>query len=837
MTKYFFTFALLISSFSTLSGENKTIKLDEGVHAFIQTYCIECHNDKKQKGDRRFDELSTVFNGERVIELSSHIRMTELTEILDVLNLGEMPPDKKNVKQPSSEERRKTVEWITNLLTEQAKHNSSQTVMRRLNHYQYLNTIRDLLAINTSVFDPTGSFPDDETSHGFDNIGQTLNYSDVLLNEQVKVAKQFLDKASFFKSRPKPKNYTFTKNHFRASKVLTRSAITWRFNAQDSLEIGHGNSLAEQVTSPVINNDGVPEDGYYEIKIKATAANRLTHPYNNKDVPADLTRPMKMGVFAANGHGGFKHSSAKLRKLLKTFELSDNKAEEYSLKVWLNKGDVIGFNWYNGPGSSKPYIRRIAAKYHKEVMDNYNRAEKVHLEKNKSIVIRGKTIGEVFDGPRLRFYGMSITGPIYPDWPPMSHQSLFGKQTDINKIQVEQTLKSFAAKAFKRPIGDEDLIPQNNLYKKMIDQGKSKEEAIKIALTSILVSPEFVFISEGKNNDLTSYQLASRLSYFLWGSIPDSELRKAAANGKLGSPQDIGIQVKRMLNSHKVTGFVNHFSERWLELYKLGLMPPSTSKFKIYYKESLEEAMKQETRLFFRHILDNNRPVSDFIDSDYTFVNDGLAKLYEIPNVTGQHFRKVQLSPAMNRGGLLGQASILTASANGIDTSPVIRGIWVLENILGTTPAPPPPDVEPIEPDTRGTTTIREQLVKHRQVEACADCHAKIDPLGFALEFYDPIGQFRTKYKNSKKLVDGHGKLPSGESFKNHRDLKKILMNNKDQFTKALTEKLLTYATGRMMTFSDREEMDRIVQTVIAKGYGLNDLITEIACSSIFTKK
>ncbi|MCM8531793.1 MAG: DUF1592 domain-containing protein, partial [Lentisphaeraceae bacterium] len=364
-----------------------------------------------------------------------------------------------------------------------------------------------------------------------------------------------------------------------------------------------------------------------------------------------------------------------------------------------------------------------------------------------------------------------------------------------------------------------------------------KEEALKIAMTSVLVSPDFVFLNESPNTQVSSYQLASRLSYFLWGSIPDKELRQAATNGGLSTKDSIKQQVQRMLKDNKVNGFIEHFTERWLELYKLGSMPPSERTYKIYYKEDLKRAMKTETRLFFKHVLDNNRPITDFLSSDYTFVNDGLAQLYKFDNVKGQDFRKVALTPKMNRGGLLSQASILTASANGIETSPVIRGIWVLENILGTTPPPPPPDVEPIEPDTRGTTTIREQLVKHRQIEACSDCHSKIDPLGFALESFDPIGQFRTKYRGRNKRVDAHGELPSGESFKDLIELKSILLTKKDMFTKALTEKLLTYSTGRTMSFADRPEIDRIVKTVIEKGYGLNDLIVEVACSSIFTKK
>jgi hypothetical protein len=295
-----------------------------------------------------------------------------------------------------------------------------------------------------------------------------------------------------------------------------------------------------------------------------------------------------------------------------------------------------------------------------------------------------------------------------------------------------------------------------------------------------------------------------------------------------------------MLSDKRAQAFVDHFTETWLRLDKLGSMPPDAKAFKAYYNDRLEQAMRQETRLFFKHLLDTNGSILDLLDSDYTFVNGPLARLYGIKGVDGGAFQRVALTADDRRGGLLGQASVLTLTSNGIETSPVVRGVWVLENILGTPTAPPPPDVEPIEPDTRGATTIREQLEKHRTVAACAHCHRKIDPLGFALEFYNPIGEYRAKYSGNgrnQRPIDGSGELPSGVSFSDLAGLKKVLLTRKADFTRMLTAKLMAYATGRSVTLQDQVEIERIAEELSGKGYGLRDLVIAVATSAAFRRR
>ena len=334
--------------------------------------------------------------------------------------------------------------------------------------------------------------------------------------------------------------------------------------------------------------------------------------------------------------------------------------------------------------------------------------------------------------------------------------------------------------------------------------------------------------------------MASRLSYFLWSTMPDAELSSVASSGEFNGSTMLAAEADRMLRDDKSHAFVEHFTDSWLRLNMLGSMPPDPKAFESYYDDRLEDFFKKETRLFFADLLETNGSILNLLDSDYTYLNDALAKHYGIEEVYGEHFRRVSLRPEHHRGGLLGQGSVLTVTANGIETSPVVRGVWVLENIFGTPRPPPPPDVEPLEPDTRGATTIREQLNKHRNVTACADCHAKIDPAGFALEFFDPIGGYRTHYGTGRgegPPVDGSGQLPTGETFQDERELKTLLIARKERFAEALTEKLLTYATGRSMTFRDQAAVKQIATACAENGYGLRDLILGVVTSETFKQR
>lgn len=813
----------------------ESVQVDPKIHKFVKTYCIRCHGEDKQKGDRRFDQLAEVIKTEDDI--------LAWTEILDSLNLGEMPPEKKNVKHPSKEENKFVISWLTDSLQSiESNALKSQTTLRRLNRFEYTQTLASLLKVNIDAFDPTDLFPGDATVEGFANIGEQLVLSDFQLKQYLAAAEKFIDKATFFSSQPKAQKMSFTAKDFKGSKRMSRSGVFWLKNVNDDyLEIGHGRQDGNGVTYPgYFNRRPIAHDGFYKIRIKADAVNRLTHPYKPNDfVRLDLTKKMKMALVAAHNRNSISNDRTK-RHRIKIFELEDNSPQWYEAKTWLNKDAIPFVHWINGSDAVKNFINKIGYKYHPEIADNLKLAQHSSLRGDK-VKIEAKVLSDVYQGPVMRIHNYEIEGPFYNTWPPESHQAIYGKEINPEKIDIEKVLTDFASKAFRSPQTSQSISHYITYVKQRLAHGDNHENAIKHGLKAILTSPQFLYLDEGAGGELTQLQIASRLSYYLWSSQPDAELTQLAINGKL-TDAVVAEQAKRMLKDQHSANFIKNFTDSWLHLSTLGSMPPDPGKFRSYYHDRIENAMRKETFLFFEHILRENRSIVEMLDSDYTFLNDELADHYKIPNVVGEHFRKVKLPKESRRGGLLGQGSILTLTSNGVETSPVIRGIWILENILGTPPSPPPPDVDPIEPDTRGTTTIREQLEKHRNVEACAECHRKIDPLGFALENFDPVGKYRSHYPKKNRhqrphLVDASGELPNGQKFGDERELKEILLSKKSQFAKALTEKLMIYATGRKMTFKDHPEIEHIAEEISDNGYRLHELVVKITQSQIFKNK
>ncbi|MFN7560855.1 MAG: DUF1592 domain-containing protein, partial [Prosthecobacter sp.] len=346
---------------------------------------------------------------------------------------------------------------------------------------------------------------------------------------------------------------------------------------------------------------------------------------------------------------------------------------------------------------------------------------------------------------------------------------------------------------------------------------------------------------------LKPYDLASRLSYALWAAPPDDALLAAAKSGKLTQDAELKKQIERMIADERITGFVNGFLDSWLNLRDLGSQPPPRENFRSYYAEDLPSSMKAEARLFFRDLLKNNGSAAQFIDCEHTFVDKKLAKLYELPEKDklrlADGFQKASLKGNNHRGGLLGMAAVLTVSANGVETSPVTRGVWVTENFLGV-PPPPPPDVVPaIDPDVSGATTIRDRLAKHRADAACAECHRKIDPLGFSLEAYDPVGRWRKSYPKSKNAkdapkIDTTGEFPSGETYADFAGFKQVIRDTRsDLFTRHLIRQLLTYTTGRTMELNDDIPLDQLHDKVKKQGLGLKTLMIESLMSEVFRSR
>ncbi len=819
---------------------------------FIQRYCLDCHNDDKEKGDRSFESLLN--------HLTNPEESYVLEEIVDLLNLGDMPPDEEDVLQPSSAERNEIIDTITAyLLALEESRSPAETILRRLTRYEYKNTMRDLLGVVPEVMDATKQFPADQETHGFTNVGARQALSQHQLSLYLRAARTYLDSALVFgEEEPQTRSWRFGPEDFTKD---TRGNATIKYRVLDEtgkfFDIGHGEPADRRPNAPLnFANEGVPASGYYKISIVAEAVGRH-NPYDPEVLELDLTSPLKLGVWHVPEKRFLQKSSTEGRHLVEVFDLLDNEPSTFETTTWMPEGSIPFINYINGPGAAKGILNRVIKAYHPYAKIPGN--ADIDRMKEQGIPLPEKQINpetrvyisQFYVGPRVRVYEVKLEGPFFEKWPPAGHRSIFGDITDARKVDIPAALTGFASKAFRRPTPRTEMEHHISYVQDRIEAGTSHEEAIKAGMAAILVSPRFLFLDEGdleSSPKLDGFELATRLSYALWASMPDDELFDLAASGQLLNQKTLLAQVERLLNDPRASEFSRRFPEAWLRLDKIGTMPPSGSQYPSYYADRLEPAMKKETSLLFSYILDNNLPVTEFIDGSSTFVNDALAQHYGLEGEFGERFQRVEMPKSKRRSGLLGHASVLTATANGVETSPVVRGVWILENILGTPPSPPPPDVPPIEPDTRGATTIREQLAKHREIETCADCHSKIDPWGFGLEHYDPVGGFRDRYtvfygegriskQKPGRIVEGSAKLPSGHLLEDERDLKQALVERKDLFARNLVSKLLMYSTGRELTFRDRIEVDEIVERVKENGYGFRDLLSEVFASSIFQSR
>jgi hypothetical protein len=792
---------------------------DQTLKPFLQTYCTDCHGPDKQKGERRFDTLPQ--------NIADNNTLADYQDILDQLNLSEMPPRKSD--QPQADERRNVIAWLTERIGKyhtSRRGSGSQTVLRRLNAREYRNTIRDLLHLDTTIFDPTRTFPKDQTTHHLDNIGDTLVTSGYLLVRYLEAAELAIDKTLIARKKPPVRQWSFHEKLSQQPEIDQVHRRTTQFKHLVLYDVV-GSDKHEGAYAPIhAFAQGVPIDGFYEIRFKAQAVNRI-NPYDPESLGLDPGEPLRLGIVPGDHTAGQLHKPQPVEPLLTELDLADE-PKSYSVRLWLDKGYTPRFTFRNGLLDVRSLYSKLLRKYPKLFPKNQKRG----IVANRYNAIK---YGKI---PQIHVDDIEISGPHYDSWPTAGQRALLGEDAEaILKSRsfaapaMRRQLAVFLSRAYRRPATEEDIERIMEVIETRKSPTRSTLAAYADGLKAALCSPHFLYLEESPKR-LSATALASRLSYFLWSTMPDEPLRKLAAANELHNPSVLKAQVKRLLNDKRSAAFVDGFLGSWLNLRDLGSTPPDRGRFRSFYQYDLDAAMRRETHLFARHLIDENLGITNFLDSNFTFVNKPLARHYRLnpPNEAG--FQKVVLSNG-RRGGLLGQASVLTVTANGIDTSPVVRGIWVLENILGTPPSPPPPDVEPLDPDIRGATTIRDQLKKHRETPTCHDCHRKIDPLGFALENFNPIGQWRDTYGRNNK-VDASGELPTGERFKDIAGFKGILLEHEDQFAKAITEKLLTYAIGRELTVTDRPHIDQILKASKESGYPFRDLIGQVATSKPF---
>ena len=799
------------------------IAAEQNAAAFLEKYCIQCHGDQKQKADRRFDTLSSKI--ETLDDLGRY------QEVVDQLNLESMPPEGK--PQPSPGERLAMIDSLTrrieNAHTELSA-SGGHSVLRRLNAWEYRQTIGDLLGLNVDVWDPSEDFPEEVVVDGFDNNGAGLVTSGILMEHYLRASEEAIRRATNFGERPVSTSYTQTSPFYFSGKGYEDlpklfKVDRFRFTPDTPFTDLYGRHYRGGHIGflPLVRQGGVPHSGIYTIRVKAAAISRH-HDYGKALGDFRNGDPLVMEIAAVDRRGSVE-STGNVSKMisLARVELTNEDPEWFEWDVYMEAGFEPEVRFRNGPMAAKRMVRMLTTHAadkpeFKPFVDMKGGLEKAHG------VLKG------YQGPRLRVWEIGIEGPHVDVWPTAGHRALYGELTreELDAETIHQQLELFAEKAFRRPPVEGEVEPIQELVAESLKAGVDPLEAFQLGCQAILCAPGFLYLNLGEG-PLEEIALASRLSYFLWSSPPDEMLLNLAVHKNLKA--ELPEQVTRMLADPRSDRFVHHFVRRWLDLDNIGAMPPS-AEFLEYYRDNLQVAMRQETEMFFRHVLDTNQNVQDFLDADYSFLNRELALHYGIEGVQGNGLQKVSLQGS-RRGGLIGHGTFLTASANGVDTSPVVRGIYVLEKVLGYSPPPPPPDVPLIEPDIRGAVSIRDQLLKHRNVATCAECHRKIDPLGFALENYDAIGGWRDEY-DGKVSIDSSGKLPDGDSFETPAEFQDALLRRKDQFTRCITEKLLAYALGRELEVSDRPVIDEIIQEMSSRGKGLRDLIQEIVASRSF---
>lgn len=756
----------------------------ESVQPLLKNYCIQCHGEEKQKGDIRLDDVSKI-----------DTKMWKT--IFEQLASGEMPPDDKS--QPGEVERQRLMNHALMVATKDQP--VTAPGFRRLNQREYSNTVRDLLGLRKGTFDPGEYIYKDEVTDGFDTEAKALVISNELLLEYLRAGEKSLRQALFTADTAAPPVADVAVKVRQMQGIGGRRYIT---ATRDHMIMRNGDKgmiFASDATRAMV------QPGRYTITVTAAGIDRDRYPVRFK--PAEGPIIMGFGVMQDSAE-----SLSNNPQLQKTFELRDEVDQTFAFDVWIDKGYFPYFSFVNG--HAKPIT---------QVMQGIRQRK-----------LPETAMQQPYMGPGVRLSAFTIKGPFFDQWPPESMLTTYaaGKIPDLaSAAERETAVTHFAARAFRRPVTKEELVPYLRYLDKQHAETSDWHEAIIRTFAAMMGSLDFLYLRE-EGTELNAYALASRLSYFFWSTMPDAELFALAQSGKLKETAILKAQVARLLADPRADRFSDSFADQWLALDKLGTMPPDarSTEFRIYYRADLETAMREETHRFVRHVLRGNRSVRDFVDSDYSFLNAGLADLYEIPFAGSKdEFMRVSLPPASHRGGLMGHASVLTLSANGVDTSPVERGVWVLKHLLGTPPSPPPEEVSALVPDLNGAETIRELLEKHRSDSACMDCHRQIDPPGFALEAYDPIGRFRTRYSKTQ-TVSTEGEY-RGKPFDDVTGLKKLMLAQLRPFARSLIVRLAEYAKGRKLEASDFKTVEAITEAAAGNDFRLNDMISEIATGEL----
>lgn len=793
----------------------------KSVQPFFAEHCNGCHNAEQKAGGLNLEFFQTA------ADIAQNREVWE--EVLLRLQTGQMPP--KGLPRPDKAVLETVTRWIEQEFARAdrlIKPDPGRVTARRLNRAEYNNTVRDLLGID---IEPANDFPQDDSAHGFDNIADALSLSPTLMEKYLAAAERVARLAVF---GPELKPLTVRIEPVRPRRmeinpIKIEQPPFYTLHDYDRTGISHPGSY--HLTHRF------PATGEYLFRVRADGA----RPPGSEPQTLDLYLD-----------GQIVKSFEVIRRLTATNE-SLPVFMEVRLKVSAGQHQLIAafprlFEGlpasFNGPNPSKlpqpppPDPARIFPPLPQD-------ATPEQIKQRQAAIERFKNRKPTFDG--MAIAELEITGPFdYAKGPGAAAQQKLYTCGHFDGQHLptcaRKIIGDLAHRAFRRRPAPAEVAGLVGIVSKAQERGRSFEQGLALAVQTIFVAPDFLFRIEQDRNppgalashQISPHELAARLSYFLWSSTPDDELLRAADNGSLRNPGTLGRQVRRMLRDKKSGALVENFAGQWLEIRRLESVQPDRDRFPDF-DEYLRHSMLKETELFFQNIIQEDRSLLDFINGKYTFLNERLARHYGIKGVLGPEFRKVDLTAHL-RTGVLTQASVLTVSSYGNRTSPVLRGKYILENLLSTPPPPPPANVPPLDEAGVGSKiSLRQQLEQHRVNPVCASCHARMDPLGFALENYDAVGQWRAQ--DGKFPIDTSGQLPDGRSFENAADLIGILQTERSLFTEALTEKLLTYALGRGVQRHDRAAVKRIAANVAAQQYRFSSLVLEIVRSMPFQRR
>ncbi len=809
------TFSRLCLVLTAGLGLTGAVRGAEPFEAFLEKHCIRCHGPKKEEGDIRIDRLSRDFKAGR----DSH----HWAEALDKLNSGEMPPKKE--PQPTQAE---ISTFVTNLDARLKEGRAARMAARpavahyRLSRKEYQNTVYDLLGVRYDPAKP-GELNEDTLWHGFERIGSELTLSASHVDRYYRAAGLVLDRA-FPVSSGEARKVRKTAAELRYSGGKPQQEVLDRFGIKRPLRyLLYPGNVQQAFSSNWFGKTGPEYSGLYRMRLQASGIRPLGGQ------TAHLSIGKRTGEETVDG--------------LIEFDLtaSEDSPQVYEFEVFLEMPMSLDFCVV----ATDVVDRRAGAAFRNALGGGG------HLFTHSSETqLLNPNAPQMFDDK-----GKGLFSTVLLDWieweGPLETEAEKSRRSgllppdDATIEMIAEHLHRFAERTWRRPVKQDELADYLQAYRSEREAGEKTADAYRVAMQGVLTARHFIYLVEGEpvaRERLNDSELASRLSYYLWSSMPDDGLFAAARNGSL---QGDGLkkEVDRLLSDNKTNRFINDFVRQWLQLHRLGMFPPDK---KLYptYDAWLETSLRAEPVEFFREMFSKNLPVDSFIDSDWTMANARLCDFYGLPEPKTGGFQRVSLKPEDHRGGLLTMGAVLGLTSDGTRHRPVHRGVWVSEAIFNKTPPPPPANVDPIEPipPTGPKVTIRQRIEAHAKNVSCAACHRNIDPLGLAFDQYDAVGQWRTRELvptgvGDNPVVDASGVMPNGRSFQDYVQFKRLLIEDRDHIARAFIEHLCTYALRRVLTVDDQDDLKAIEVEAKKNQYRVQDIIRDVALSDLIRKR